>query len=78
MNTILGTSYSAIPFFTINADKSKRYRILYRGDEPLGIVPEEEFWKLENPNEHWSRLMTLDEADDLCVEWCLRPCGNSD
>jgi len=53
-------------------------RIVYHGDEPLWIVPEEEFWDLENPILSWSGIMTRKQAEDVFVDWRIRPCGNSD
>jgi hypothetical protein len=55
-------------------------RIVYHGDEPLGIVPEEEFWTLENPKDRWSPLMTRARAEEVFVDWRARPggvCGDS-
>lgn len=50
-------------------------RIIYHGDEPLWIVPEEEFWELENPLLSWSGIMTRKKAEDVFVDWRAHPGG---
>jgi hypothetical protein len=51
------------------------WRILYRGEEPLWIVPEEDVWRLEDPKEHWSGIMTRAQAEEVFVDWRARPGG---